>query len=702
MSGKYRRSPPPRLGQKAFALQGGLDVVTPAPLLLPGYAIAMLNYECAQNGYRRIDGYEGFDGHPRPYQASYWILNFDAGTAAIASGETVTGGTSAASGVALQTAVVSSGSYGGSDAAGYLVLTAVSGTFQDNEALKVGLSTKSTANGTATERGASNDADDDTFIRDAIETARAAIAAVPGGGDLRGIHFYNGTAYAFRDDAAVSPTICRMYKSTSTGWSLFSFAKKIAFTSGGTYQVVEGNTITGATSAATALVKRVNITSGTWGGGDAAGWLTINTQVGTFQAENLNVGANLNVATVAGNSSDITLAPGGRYEFRNFNFYGASDYFRMYGCDGVNPAFEFDGTTFAPIRTGMATDAPDHIAVYKNHLFLSFPGGSLQNSGTGDPMTWSAVLGAAEIGIGDDVTGLVEAVGATLTVLARKRTAILYGDDLSNFTLQPWSEGAGAIEWTAAYVEYPIFLDEGGIRDLRATQVYGDFKIGTLSLLVDPILQSKRAAGTTAVASVVSHNKSSYRIFFSDGSGIALYLGGKTPLPSAFNLGIAPTCVSHSEETTGEEILLFGAANGFVYQLDAGNSLNGTEMTHYVRLAFCHAGSPQIVKRWKTAIADIEASETTTLQGSAEFDYGDDNQPSSPAADFTIYGGGAFWDEAQWNEFEWSSPVKGTARIDIDGIGANMSLCIAGTSTYEAPHTLQTLSLLYSLQGLVK
>lgn len=72
------------------------------------------------------------------------------------------------------------------------------------------------------------------------------------------------------------------------------------FTSGGTYEVVAGNVVEGATSGATATVFGVELDSGTWAGGDAAGtlWL-LDDQVGTFESENLDVGANLNVATIA-------------------------------------------------------------------------------------------------------------------------------------------------------------------------------------------------------------------------------------------------------------------------------------------------------------------------------------------------------------------------------------------------------------------
>ena len=73
----------------------------------------------------------------------------------------------------------------------------------------------------------------------------------------------------------------------------------LAFTSGGTYVIAVGDTITGATSGATASVGVVTVSSGSWAGGDAAGNLTLRRLTGTFQAENLNVGANSNVATIA-------------------------------------------------------------------------------------------------------------------------------------------------------------------------------------------------------------------------------------------------------------------------------------------------------------------------------------------------------------------------------------------------------------------
>lgn len=47
-------------------LQGGLDLVTPPMAVPAGRAVAAMNYEPEARGYRRIGGYERFDGRPSP------------------------------------------------------------------------------------------------------------------------------------------------------------------------------------------------------------------------------------------------------------------------------------------------------------------------------------------------------------------------------------------------------------------------------------------------------------------------------------------------------------------------------------------------------------------------------------------------------------------------------------------------------------
>ncbi|ABK17578.1 TipJ family phage tail tip protein [Syntrophobacter fumaroxidans] len=82
-------------------------------------------------------------------------------------------------------------------------------------------------------------------------------------------------------------------------------APVLSFTSGGPYEIKPGDTVIGGTSWASARVVAVDVTSGSWAAGTAAGRLTLAGQSGNFVAEELNVLENFDVATVI--ASRVTL-----------------------------------------------------------------------------------------------------------------------------------------------------------------------------------------------------------------------------------------------------------------------------------------------------------------------------------------------------------------------------------------------------------
>lgn len=63
----------------------------------------------------------------------------------------------------------------------------------------------------------------------------------------------------------------------------------VPFSGGGTTEISVGDTIKGATSNATAIVEQVLEYSGTWAGGDAAGFFVVRDLDGTFQSENVYI-----------------------------------------------------------------------------------------------------------------------------------------------------------------------------------------------------------------------------------------------------------------------------------------------------------------------------------------------------------------------------------------------------------------------------
>lgn len=73
--------------------------------------------------------------------------------------------------------------------------------------------------------------------------------------------------------------------------SLNQLASGFAFSSGGTTEVAAGTFLRGATSGSIVQVKQVTLTSGSWAGGDATGWLIaepMNT-TGTTASENMDI-----------------------------------------------------------------------------------------------------------------------------------------------------------------------------------------------------------------------------------------------------------------------------------------------------------------------------------------------------------------------------------------------------------------------------
>lgn len=197
-----------------FPLTGGVDMVTPPLMLDPGKAIAAFNFEPDINGgYRRMFGIERYDGRARPSDAVYYQVVCVV-TGALAVGNTITGATSGAT--AYVVAIESSTS---------IIVTQLTGTFvaETFNVSAVAFGTISAVN----LNGASSRALHATYKNAAADVYRALIGAVPGSGPVRGVKYYNGNLYAFRDN--IGATACVMYQATAGGWTQVTFGKEMQF-----------------------------------------------------------------------------------------------------------------------------------------------------------------------------------------------------------------------------------------------------------------------------------------------------------------------------------------------------------------------------------------------------------------------------------------------------------------------------------------
>lgn len=673
-----------------YAMVGGLDLMTPAIELDPGRCFDAQNYEPqAVGGYRRINGYERYDGRTSPTSAPYWVLPATV-TGGISAGDTLTGVTSGATGRVLGTYALG------------IVLGRVSSNYQSGEALQIAGITVATATAASTESGATSSEDDADFRLLAANDRRNDIQAVPGSGPVRGVWVYKDQVYAFRDNALATAGL--MYKSTSSGWTQITFGNEIQFT-GAVGQIFEGNTVTGLTSGASATVTRAMLRSGTWTA-SGVGTLVLGAITGgPFQSgESLRVGG-VTKATSSSVSSAIARLPGGRLEAVNDNFTGSLDTKRMYGCDGVNLAFEFDGTNYVPIRTGMATDTPTHIAVHRNHLFLAFRG-SLQYSGIGAPYSWTLLTGANEIGMGDEITGILpqtgNSSGASLAVFTKGKTSILYGSSSADFNLVPSVYELGYSAYTVQPVGNNTYgLTSRGIQSLITTLNYGDFNYAAISFLVQSFLDTKQGlecASTTLMA------KNQYRLYFNDGTGLIVGLTGEKVtgiLP--INYGRLVNCICTAKLTTGAEVTYYGSDDGFVYQDSIGTSFDGDPIESWLRPAFNNLQSPMVRKQFRAAAFEAKCDGFSKVNISYDIGYG--TPLTSPAAvqqDQDILGAGGYWDQFTWDEFTWDSPVVSNARISIDGTETNISFLFYSNRAQDDSHTVQGVNLLYTPRRLVR
>lgn len=681
-------------------LRGGLNLIVPAIAMRPGNCIAAQNYEPQVRGYSRVDGYERFDGRAQPHKASYSLLNFVNGSVAVTAGQTVTGATSGATGVALYAGTLSAGSYGGGDASGFLVLFRVSGTFQDGENLQVSASTVAVADGDSVGRGAETDEQDRAWYREAVTQTRAMIQAIPGSGPVRGICVLGGALYGFRDNAGA--TACIMHKSTPSGWVAQGLGHIVNFTTG-TAEYKEGETLT--RGGVTSTIRRVVLLSGQWSSGNAAGYVVVSGISGGNYTAGVATTAT-GSATLAGAQVANALPPGGRYSFKVHNFYGAGRSARMYGANGVGRAFEWDGAYFTPINTGLpdALDKPTRVSEFSNHLFLGYDHGEIQFSGVGEPLDFKTISGAGSFTFGTEVTDMSETAATALVVFGRNKIAYLAGSDSASFTLTTLSDDAGSIPWTQQVLDSPIYQDDAGVRRMTTTQAYGNWRLGTLTEAVEPLFKVNKRSGVTSVGSLRVKAKDQYRVFFSDGSGLIIYLGRSPQECMPFRYPFVATCTASGslDSLSGEEQLFAGDKDGFVYQIDVGTSFDGAEVEAYVLFPFNSVGAAMQNKRFHRAVLEIDGGLDTTIALTAEYGYGDPDQPAGIEQSFDVSGGGGFWNVANWNEFYWSAPVQGIASAELEGIGRNVAVGVLSDATWQDAHTLSSISIYFTPRGVSK
>lgn len=391
-----------------------------------------------------------------------------------------------------------------------------------------------------------------------------------------------------------------------------------------------------------------------------------------------------------------SLTPGGKYEFAVANFGASSQTIKLYGVDGKNDLFEFDGIRFNQIAGPVPRKKPIHLEVLSSQVMVNaYEGGTFVTSKVGTP--GGADNWAAEFGCGDEITALDLQANNSMAIFCRNRTYVLYGTSVADYQLQDLSKNTGAVEWSVQTIGDSIYLDDRGMTRLNRVQEFGNFDMATLSQKVERLLQTYARRVT---ASFAIKEKNQVRWCFDDGTGlICTFFGREVAGFSTFDFGCIVRCAHSGEDENGHEVLFFGSDDGYVYQMERGFSFDGNPISYVLRPAFAHFGAPETKKRWRKVVVEAETTGSATVTCIPDFDYSDPELPYHRPKDIEMLGGGGYWDEATWDESRWSAASVFTSDYYIDGVSRNMSLTFSGTAATEPPHIINSMLVHFTPRG---
>lgn len=681
------------------ALIGGLDLVTGSVMVSPGALSHGVNFEqvFGKVGYRRIDGYERFDGHPEPHTAEFYSIDLKDGQTEILPGDLIV--TGSGEGVVLSF-TLESGTWAAGTAKGELIYGNVLGAFSSAQTLH-----KTTGGGPTVGTVDSNPVayrpvsfNEDIEYRKTTQTARRSkIDKVPGSGPVRGVAVYKGAVYAFRD--AVDGKSLTMWGSSASGWASI----KTGLRPGGRYDCVVANFSGDADKLALFGVDGKNPPFKYDGTYTNIG--SIFGSVGTSTDSETITGSGTLVFTVAETSRSwvngevlFVYADG---DPGNWMLGSVTDY----TSPNVTLTITSSGGsgTFSSWHLSKAdgSDIPYLVTAHKDHLFLAFPRGQLQTSNLGDPMTYTTSAGL--FGLGSEITGLVSLKGAMLGVFCEDKIMLLEGANKDDWALGLHAPGVGARAWTAQpNAGNALLMEERGLVSLQATQNFGFFEPAIWSRNVQPMLDSLKGS---IVGSRMVRSKYQYRLYFADGRVLSACITNPSPAVRPNDVSFTVQQYDHSVSCVGEgqlndeEVMFFGTTDGWVMREDVGQSFDGGPISAAIQTHFNHMKELGIKKRFRKIEIEASAEEEVEVKFLQIFDYDDGQFRRSIERAHTARGEGGVWDDAEWDTFAWSQPAAALLESNVDGRGRSVALLLWCESDILKPVTLHGVTTFYSPQG---
>ena len=378
------------------------------------------------------------------------------------------------------------------------------------------------------------------------------------------------------------------------------------------------------------------------------------------------------------------------YNFHEYNFYGDPAKAGLYGADGKNKAFEITGLPHPGVMVyteiditvtkGLITYYPQRVVGHSMHLFMSFEGGWVQYSGLGNPFSDDVNDGAGGMSFPGEITNMVTIKDNALAITTRDQMHMLYGNSEVDWQAESMSaqgDGVGAYPNTLVAAIGTFFADRGGIFRMESVPSFGNFATSAISRPINSLYQF---LAPTVIGGAAIRIKGQYRLYFQGGEWISLTFGPEQILGFGYGrVPVSPRVMCYG--TIGptpqdqEEVIFLGSEDGMVYRMDRGNSFDGEDIPAAIRFHFHNGGNSRQFKRWRKAVFEIRTPTLFEMRSNAIFDYGGTEEANLHEVDLAnLTQSGGVWNVDQWGEFYWLGKYVGEGEMRIDGHARSVSL----------------------------
>jgi hypothetical protein len=389
--------------------------------------------------------------------------------------------------------------------------------------------------------------------------------------------------------------------------------------------------------------------------------------------------------------------------FAKYNLTGTE---KVAIVDGTNAPALYDGSTFTVLNSA-PTDVigATHVVEFKKALFFG-KGTTLTFTSPYADDSFSVANGSGTIDVGGVITGLF-VFRQQLIIFTERHIQQLLGNTVADFNLQPITEDIGCIEGdTIQEIGGDIiFLGPDGLRLLSATERIGDFGLAAISKPIQKNMTNFIAANTSYTSTII-REKSQYRLLGynnnitqENAQGI---IATQFAEQGGSGTGFAETrgiraYVADSNYNATTEVVFFANDDGYLYQMESGNSFDGSNIQTTFATPHLPIQDPRVRKTFYKLFlyTDPQGSVNFDVSLKLDFDGQDVIQPASISFANTS-GVVGFYGAGTYGTISYGSKLQKLFEGQIIGSGFAVSFQFSSDNS-DPPFSLDALTVEYGI-----